>query len=303
MTRAREVAPMGIRPFRPEDAAPLAALAMSCARGENDFVLNPYWESEDELFAEFDRFEIRPEDHLLVADDDGDVVGLAGFLRRPDATSAGMFCPIVDRSRRGKGTGGQLLRAAQTLGSEKLGIKLATAAIGTRNRGGYSLLTSHGFRPERQHFLMRCDARPTVPPPPIADASLEVAKPDDAETILEIYATCGFEERSIDDMRATLVDGRHVHAVTRHGSRVVAFAEIETHWPRRVWIAYVGVLPELRDRGLGSSLVAWALLGQFEAGAKRGLLMLSPANRTALRAYEKVGFRRHRLVDVLEKRL
>ncbi|MEE8476437.1 MAG: hypothetical protein V3T01_13840, partial [Myxococcota bacterium] len=91
---------MGIRPFRPEDAAPLAALAMSCARGENDFVLNPYWESEDELFAEFDRFEIRPEDHLLVADDDGDVVGLGGFLRRPDATSAGMFCPIVDRSRR-----------------------------------------------------------------------------------------------------------------------------------------------------------------------------------------------------------
>ena len=31
--------------------------------------------------------------------------------------------------------------------------------------------------------------------------------------------------------------------------------------------------------------------------------MLSPANRTALRAYEKVGFRRHRLVDVLEKNL
>ena len=30
------------------------------------------------------------------------------------------------------------------------------------------------------------------------------------------------------------------------------------------------------------------------------LLLLSPANRTALRAYEKVGFRRHRVVDVLE---
>jgi predicted GNAT family acetyltransferase len=29
--------------------------------------------------------------------------------------------------------------------------------------------------------------------------------------------------------------------------------------------------------------------------------MLSPANRTAVRAYEKVGFRRHRLVDVLER--
>jgi hypothetical protein len=31
--------------------------------------------------------------------------------------------------------------------------------------------------------------------------------------------------------------------------------------------------------------------------------MLSPANRSGLRAYEKVGFRRHRLVDVLAKAL
>jgi len=84
---------------------------------------------------------------------------------------------------------------------------------------------------------------------------------------------------------------------------VVAFAEIETHWPQRVWVAYIGVAAELRDRGLGSTLVAWALAQLFEAGARSALLMLSPANRTALRAYEKVGFRRHRLVDVLEKRL
>ena len=303
MTRAREGVPMKIRPFRPEDATPLAALAAACARGEGDFVLNPYWESEEELLAEFQRFGIRPEDHLLVADDDGDVVGLVGFLRRPRATAAGMFCPIVDRRHRGKGVGGELLRAAQSLGSQKLGIKLVTAAIGTRNRGGYSLLTSHGFRPVRQHFLMRCDSRPTVPPSPIADVSLELAKPADAEAILEVYATCGFEDRSLENMRAIVVDGRHVHAVTRSGGRVVAFAEIETHWPRRVWIAYVGVFQELRDRGLGSTLVAWVLARQFDAGAERGLLMLSPANRTALRAYEKVGFRRHRLVDVLEKRL
>ena len=84
---------------------------------------------------------------------------------------------------------------------------------------------------------------------------------------------------------------------------MVAFVELETHWPRRPWVAYVGVAPELRARGVGSALTAWALARQFEAGAESALLMLSPANRTALRAYEKVGFRRHRLVDVLEKSL
>ena len=84
---------------------------------------------------------------------------------------------------------------------------------------------------------------------------------------------------------------------------MVAFTESETHWPRRVWVAYVGVAADLRDRGVGSNLVAWALARRFEAGAESALLMLSPANRTALRAYEKVGFRRSRLVDVLEKGL
>jgi predicted GNAT family acetyltransferase len=83
----------------------------------------------------------------------------------------------------------------------------------------------------------------------------------------------------------------------------VGFAELETHWPKRPWVAYVGVVPELRDRGLGSALVSFALARRFAAGAEHALLMLSPANRTALRAYEKVGFRRHRLVDVLERAL
>ena len=82
-----------------------------------------------------------------------------------------------------------------------------------------------------------------------------------------------------------------------------AFVELETHWPKRPWVAFAGVSKERRDRGLGSALVAWLLARQFAAGAKAGLLALSPANRTALRAYEKVGFRRFRLIDALEKKL
>ena len=301
---------MAIRPFRPQDAPGLAELSASCTRGESDFVLNPYWESEEELFAEFDRFGIDPEEHLLVAEaGDAQILGMAGYLRQPDANVAGIFCPIVRRSERGRGLGGELLRAALELGSTKLGIKLATAGVGTRNRAGYSLLTALGFRPVRQTYLMRCDAPPEPPPPPSADLSMEVAGPGDAGEILEIYTSCGFEARSEDAMHRVLTDGRHSHAVARQGGqgsqggRVVAFTEIETHWPRRVWVSFVGVTSELRERGLGSGLVTWALQQRFAAGAQEALLMLSPANRSALRAYEKVGLRRHRLVDVLEKGL
>jgi ribosomal protein S18 acetylase RimI-like enzyme len=136
---------------------------------------------------------------------------------------------------------------------------------------------------------------------PAGDVRVDEAGPDDAEAILAIYHDCGFEERELSRMRSVLEDGRHRHAVLRREGRVVAFVELETHWPRRVWVAFVGVAPPLRDRGLGSSLVAWALRHQFDAGAEQALLLLSPSNRTALRAYEKVGFRRHRLIDVLEK--
>ena len=295
---------MQIRPFRMQDATALVALSLDCARGENDFVLNPLWESEEELVAEFARFGIEPEQHVLVADaGEGEVVGLAGFIRRAAAPAAGMFCPMVMRGERGRGFGGELLRAAQELGKDTLGIRLMSAGIGTRNRAGYSLLTSHGFRPARQAFLMKCDASPLEAQSPVEDLRFEDAKPDDASGILSIYSECGFEERSDAAMQDALTDGLHVHAVARNGDKIVAFTELETHWARRVWVAFVGVSSNLRDRGVGSALVSWALQQCFQSGTEKGLLMLSPANRTALRAYEKVGFRRFRLVDVLEKAL
>ncbi len=293
---------MNIRPFKKEDAGDLSELSTYCARGETDFVLNPYWETEEELVAEFSRFGIAPEEHMLVAEAGGEIQGMVGFIRHPDANEAGMYCPIVKRSARGRGIGGELLRAARDMAQSKLGIQVVAAAIGTRNRAGYSLLTSHSFRPVRQHFLMRCDAAPSSPRAETNDFKLEIATPEDADGILEIYLACGFERRSPEDMRGVFSDGRHVHALARHAGHVVAFCEIETHWPRRVWVSYVGVDPKLRDRGLGTALVIWSLKRQFEAGVRTALLMLSPANRSALRAYEKGGFRRHRLVDVLETR-
>ena len=59
---------MTIRAFRPEDASALVAVAKSCARGETDFVLVPLWESERDLFAEFERHGVDPEQHLLVGE-------------------------------------------------------------------------------------------------------------------------------------------------------------------------------------------------------------------------------------------
>jgi ribosomal protein S18 acetylase RimI-like enzyme len=294
---------MEIRPYRPEDRSELAELSRDCARGETDFVLNPLWENEEELDAEFARFGISPEEHVLVADA-GEVLGMVGFLRQPGASVAGIFCPIVKRGERGRGVGGELLRAAQELAVQKLGIQMVTAGIGTRNRAGYSLLSSHGFRPTQQAFLMRCEKAPLEESPPEQGIAFALADPEaDADAILSLYHECGFDQRSPERMARVLSDGRHAHVVARRGDAIAAFVELETHWPKRVWVAFVGVEKNLRSRGVGTAIVSWSLHQQFEAGANQGLLMLSPANRTALRAYEKVGFRRHRLIDVLGKNL
>lgn len=294
---------MPIRPFHPADAPALAALARSAARGETDFVLNPLWEHEDDLFAEYDRHGVDPEEHLLVAESALGVEGCVGFVRRPDASAAGLVCPIVAPETRGRGLGGELLRAVLAHGSERLGVKLAAAAIGVRNRAGYALLTALGFRPRRQHFLMRLETRPAAPRAPLPGLGFAPATADDAPEVLALYDACGFEPRDEAALREAVADRRRALAIARHEGRVVAFAELERHWPARPWVAYVGVEDRLRDRGIGSALVAFALGREFERGARAALLLLSPGNRTAVRAYEKVGFRRHRVVDVLERGL
>ena len=70
---------MPVRAFRPDDAPVLARLSADCLHGEAEFVLNPLWKTEDELFAEFARHGIEPSEHMLVAQaEDGTVVGLSG---------------------------------------------------------------------------------------------------------------------------------------------------------------------------------------------------------------------------------
>ena len=295
---------MAIRAFRPEDADPLVALARASARGETDFVLNPLWERAEELLADFARHGIAPERHLLVAESADGVEGAVGFLRQPEAMTAGLVCPIVASERRGRGLGGELLRAALQYGRAQLGIELLSAAIGVRNRAGYALLTTLGFRATRQHFLLRLAARPAAPRRPLAAGlAFAAAQPADAEAVLALYGRCGFAFRDLAETRAALEHPLRDVAIARRDEHVVAVVELETHWPTRPWVAYVGVEGGLRDRGLGSALVAWALTRQFERSAQSALLLLSPGNRTAVRAYEKVGFRRHRVIDVLERRL
>ena len=131
---------------------------------------------------------------------------------------------------------------------------------------------------------------------------LEDGKPDDAAAIHASISSAA-SRRGAGRRARAFTSSRQRFAVARRDAELAAFVELDLHWPRRPWVAFVGVSPAQRDHGLGTALTAWALAERFDAGAASALLALSPSNRTALRSYEKVGFRLHRVFDVLERAL
>jgi GNAT superfamily N-acetyltransferase len=61
-------------------------------------------------------------------------------------------------------------------------------------------------------------------------------------------------------------------------------------------IQNVGIVPELRARGLGNALVLQALQGMVRSGLGRGVLEVTAQNESAIRLYQRLGFRRAKVV-------
>jgi hypothetical protein len=58
----------------------------------------------------------------------------------------------------------------------------------------------------------------------------------------------------------------------------------------------LGITPEHRGRGLGSSLLLKALQGFYRSGLPRGFLEVTAQNEGAIRLYRRMGFRKARTV-------
>lgn len=66
-----------------------------------------------------------------------------------------------------------------------------------------------------------------------------------------------------------------------------------------VWdLAYVGVLPQVRGRGIGQAAIEFALAHAAEAGKEGVSLMVDERNRPALKLYDRSGFQQMATRDV-----
>lgn len=280
-----------LRKFRPEDADQVVALARQAFLRPEEQVGNPVWASRDELDSEVSDWEPPATETLLVAEEDGDIVGVGGIEASGDGAGADLFGPIVAKRAQGRRLGSRLLSESIALGRAH-GASALDAAVGTRNRRGRLLLERNGFFlrdgvPRCLYEVHPQDHRPA--PPSLDELTVRLAGPADAEPVLALYRECFADNRRFSEewVRAGLESGI-VHVAELAGSPV-GFLTID---PGDRWIYLVGVSAEARGRGVGGTLLSRALEAYWTTHPGEVLGLATQADNTrAISLYRRQGFR------------
>jgi ribosomal protein S18 acetylase RimI-like enzyme len=277
-----------LRSFRREDADQVVALARQAYARPEEQVGNPTWATREELESEISDWDPPANETLLVAEDDGAIVGVGGIEAGGDPV-ADLFGPVVAKRAQGRRLGSRLLAESVAL-ARTHGAAVLDAAIGTRNRGGRVLLERNGFSrrgPAQALYQLRPEDHRPAPPAP-AELTVRRARPADEDPVLSLYRECFPDGRFPEAwLRADLDDGV-VHLAELDGSPV-AFLTIDR--PDR-WIYLVGVTADARGRGVGGYLLSRALEAHWSEHPGEALGLATGADNTpAIRLYRGQGFR------------
>ena len=283
--------PAGIRPARPEDAAPiLAAMLAALDRGEYEGIDRHYLEESAA------RFEVEP-GIAAVAVDEGRVAGWIAPLH---------FDLTVDLPYRRRGHATRLLVAGRTLAT--------TAALGSlllwvpRRPGAEAVARATGFRPHSSLWQLRLPpATHAVPPVFPGDVHVRPIIPGTDDGAFVDLVNDTFREHPTP-LRLGLAQVRRVHGrpgfdpgtillmtTADDPARLIGFCRIALHEDTGHALGevkHVGVRREHRGRGLGRELVRWGVDEARRRGAADVLLSVEGENEGALRLYESLGFER-----------
>lgn len=287
-----------LRSFRPADAEAVVALSRQAFVRPEEHVGNPVWFSIGELQREIADWKPQAGETLLVAEEEGQIVGFGGVEVAEGFEHADLFGPLVAKRAQGRHLGARLLEESVAL-ARAHGASILVAAIGTRNGRGRVLLERNGFAP-RPHPQAFYELRPEEHHPPSAPAApIEVrrAEPDDLAGVLGLYRECFPNDRfSEAALRSSLDDGTVY--VANLESRPAGFLTID---PADRWIYLVGVTAEERGRGVGGYLLSRALEDYWRSHPGEALgLSVRADNEAAVRLYRRQGFRPTILLQVYE---
>ncbi|GAB3190723.1 GNAT family N-acetyltransferase [Nesterenkonia suensis] len=242
----------------------------------------------------FDAVAASPNDELIVAEIDGDVVGVMQLtfipgIARHGITRLHVEAVRVDRSLRGQRIGEQMVRYAEERGL---------------TRGcGLAQLTSDAVREDAHRFYERIGYTPShvgfkkpLSPVELREVSVDdpLAREAQRAYVTELHDRFGFAPGPLDAPEpgsrylVAVCENRSVAyggirpAVGRAGAIIDGAAEI-----KRLWVA-----PQRRGVGLASQLVRRLEEMAGVAGHRRVLLDTHSALGEAIAFYERAGYRR-----------
>jgi ribosomal protein S18 acetylase RimI-like enzyme len=277
-----------LRSFRTEDADVVVELSRHALARPDEQVGNPVWATRDQFENEVADWEPGPEETLVVAEEDGEVVGFGGLEVLAGFPHAELFGPLVAEGHRGQKIGALLLEASLRLARQH-GVARVSAAVGTRNVGGRLLLERTGFRrrgtPQATFRLTPAEHRPRPDGPP--DVHVRRGTPDDLGRALEVYRECFPDGRFPESVWAESLRRRTVY-VAEAEDRLLGILHID---PNDRWIYHVGVTAGDRNRGVGSYLLSESLDDYWNRHPGETLgLDVATDNVPAIRLYRHQGF-------------
>lgn len=293
-----------LRPPVPDDVA--AVLAVLVARDLADHGVSDH--KLDDLKDEWRSAGFEPAlDGCVALDDTGNVCGWG------QVGHEGAFAAVAPAAE-ARGIGSALLAWCESRAGSR-GRSVHRQLIAAPNRSGATLLQAAGYTLARSNHVLRReldgDVDPVAPPAGVELRTIVADADGPALQVLDAVAFAvqpGFEPESPqafgdEHLRAHDLDPE-LSLVAEGESGPVGFLLTRRREPEHIGhVDLLAVHPDLHGRGVGSALLGTAISMFAAVGLAAAELVVSSANPTALRLYERHGLRRRFQFDIYEKPL
>ena len=195
--------------------------------------------------------------------------------------------PVVNRAFTRNGIGTFLLQEAKQAVRDS-GYESIRTNIDTRNRGARSFFLGKGM----SHWMKNCVyERNLLSAVPATIGGVSIAKHGDHSEVEDILAECFPDSNHWQKPLIEREREGYRHHILQDSGNIVGAAAVRVT-TGRTWLSLIGVRSEHRGKGLGQQLLAGLLHNEHAHGATRIGLEVLENNRTAIRVYESLGFKK-----------
>lgn len=244
-------------------------------------------------------------------DDHGELVAYLQLESGDPSSSFESYCAIHPRHREGPLRHDALRFLIERARDRAIGPDVVLRLSGSSGEAGLATdADAAGFRHVRVfwHMVRDLDPRETPGDPP-EGVSIRVARdPEDDRAIYAVLEESfrghfGLESTTFERFLSEFKDDRYDASLVAIAERDGEPVGVAASWDidGLGWVGDLGVLPQVRGRGIGVALLRTAFSLLAERGLTRGRLNVDSGNETgATRLYERVGMTVHRAFDVYE---